>query len=569
MNQKNKIIDLRMYRPASVLVVDLVKHSTRGKKVVHSIQKVMEEVFDNALQRLKIDEAYFNYTGDGYVCTLVGNSSVRILDFINSSFPILTRRFGPHNQQFRAGLDFGMVHLRRNSLTGAKEHFDLPGIRAARLEGVANSGQILCTNTVHNIFSHHYPEMFSEQPKIVKTKDRHISSYEVSPIDAEQVQRLFSDYLFKKIPMETTPEEQRKKILIVDDDPVILDVISEVLNKMLPGYEIVTAESGREALDIFQPGQFAMVLADIVMPGVDGIEITERFTTEDPDQIVVMMSGYYSEDQVRRFLSSGGFLSLQKPINFHDLKDIVGLAFTAGTPLSFRNKLQVICDEPTTFLFLLQEISQSLNSVLRQVNDPSDIAHGLLRHKAKHIVRDFLEYLKPGSDVTGFMTSASTQLRCIERLSRAVGRVKVDEFESHLKHLVDDVRRANPKIEFRLSCSFPKTSWEAIPFATSTVLIIYELIDNAINAVDGAGRIEIEVALLETTGMVNIVVSDTGGGIPAEMVDKVFEEGVSTKGQGRGLGLSLASEASRLLRGEITYDYHNGAVLRVVLFPFS
>ena len=167
------------------------------------------------------------------------------------------------------------------------------------------------------------------------------------------------------------------------------------------------------------------------------------------------------------------------------------------------------------------------------------------------------------------MSRACLQLKCIERIARPVGRVKVKEFEFYLNKLIKDLQKANPKINFVFESSFPETSWDATPFATVVVLIIFELVDNAISTINNMGEIKIEIALLETTGMFNIIVHDTGPGIPEEFKDTLFNEGVSSKGVGRGLGLSLVRQASKLLHGDISYEYDKGAVFRVVLFPFS
>src|SRR5437764_325472 len=131
MKKNNLLLDFRIYRPASVLVVDLVKHSSRGKAQVQLLQQTLEEVFLRAKRAMGMDDVCFNYTGDGYVCAFIGDASARILDFINSTIPELRRRFAQHDQKVRIGLDFGLVHLAPNALTGSAEHFDLPGIQAA------------------------------------------------------------------------------------------------------------------------------------------------------------------------------------------------------------------------------------------------------------------------------------------------------------------------------------------------------------------------------------------------------------------------------------------------------
>ena len=61
------------------------------------------------------------------------------------------------------------------------------------------------------------------------------------------------------------------------------------------------------------------------------------------------------------------------------------------------------------------------------------------------------------------------------------------------------------------------------------------------------------------------MVSDSGPGVQPDIMQQLFTEGISTKGSGRGLGLSLVREAVGALKGEIRYEYHAGARFFVVL----
>jgi len=72
MNNKQAIIDLTNARPAAVLVIDLVKHSSRSTFEIRRIQKILEDVFSETSKLLNIEEVQNKYTGDGYVCTFLG-----------------------------------------------------------------------------------------------------------------------------------------------------------------------------------------------------------------------------------------------------------------------------------------------------------------------------------------------------------------------------------------------------------------------------------------------------------------------------------------------------------------
>ena len=203
MSEKQRFMDPVRFQPASVVIIDLVKHSTRDKASVYAIQAAMQEAFAHAKSELGISEISFTYTGDGYVCTLAGNAAARIMDFINSAIPRLQGILQGYQQDYRIGMDFGFIRLARDTLTGNMEHFDLPGINAARLESVAEPGKILCTGTFHDLFAPHYSGMFSETPSTFHAKDREITAYEVIPVDTHEIQGFFRRYLYGTMPNST------------------------------------------------------------------------------------------------------------------------------------------------------------------------------------------------------------------------------------------------------------------------------------------------------------------------------------------------------------------------------
>ncbi len=192
------ITDIRTFRPASLLVIDLVKHSQRSKEDVHTVQEILSQVLTQSIERLQINDVHFNHTGDGYVCAFLGDSSTRIMDFLNVAFPELRRRLSEWNQKLRAGLDFGLIHLAASNLTHGLRHFDQPGIRAARLEAAAEHSGILCTSTFQQVFSPHYPQMFPEPMIQVGTKDRTIDAYSVVVTERNAIAQCFADSLYRK-----------------------------------------------------------------------------------------------------------------------------------------------------------------------------------------------------------------------------------------------------------------------------------------------------------------------------------------------------------------------------------
>ncbi len=102
-------------------------------------------------------------------------------------------------------------------------------------------------------------------------------------------------------------------ILIVDDERSILTTLSGVL--MDEGYETWVAENGPQALDMVRDGTPSLVLLDIWMPGMDGIEVLERMRAVVPDLLVLIMSGHGSIETAVKAIKLGAYDYIEKPLS--------------------------------------------------------------------------------------------------------------------------------------------------------------------------------------------------------------------------------------------------------------
>lgn len=84
----------------------------------------------------------------------------------------------------------------------------------------------------------------------------------------------------------------RKRVLVIDDEVNVLFVMQDGLTRLGDGYEIVTAQNGRAALDKVRATPFDLVITDLRMPGMDGVELTEAIRALYPDTVVIWMTAY-------------------------------------------------------------------------------------------------------------------------------------------------------------------------------------------------------------------------------------------------------------------------------------
>ncbi len=125
-------------------------------------------------------------------------------------------------------------------------------------------------------------------------------------------------------------------ILIVDDEEIIRESLSFVLTK--EGYRVKEASNGREALDLVKAESFDVVLTDLEMPEMKGIELLENITRFSPETVVVIITAYGSIDSAIAALRKGAVDYILKPVEFDEL--LVKLRrLLASRRLSVENKL--------------------------------------------------------------------------------------------------------------------------------------------------------------------------------------------------------------------------------------
>jgi two-component system cell cycle sensor histidine kinase/response regulator CckA len=125
------------------------------------------------------------------------------------------------------------------------------------------------------------------------------------------------------VPATKSPLGGKETILLVDDEEMILDLGKQILT--VRGYHVLTARDGREAIDMFRKGKGAidLVLLDLTMPHMSGLDVLERIRKIDPEVKVVLSSGYRAEDSHSRERFSEASAFLCKPYRADVLAGIV------------------------------------------------------------------------------------------------------------------------------------------------------------------------------------------------------------------------------------------------------
>ena len=112
-------------------------------------------------------------------------------------------------------------------------------------------------------------------------------------------------------------------ILVVDDHSAMRATLQDILRD--EGYEVQSASSGEEAVDVFQDGHFDAVLMDVRMQGINGVEAFRQMKSVCNEVKVILMSAFSVEELKEESMQEGAVAFLPKPLDMESLIDLIGL----------------------------------------------------------------------------------------------------------------------------------------------------------------------------------------------------------------------------------------------------
>ena len=111
--------------------------------------------------------------------------------------------------------------------------------------------------------------------------------------------------------------EKPRQVLVVDDEPTICSLMNVFLNQR--GYQVQIANTGADALDLFKDALPEIVLLDISMPGMRGIDVLRQMKAINANCGVIMLSAYGDDETIQEAMDMGAFCYIQKPMELTDL----------------------------------------------------------------------------------------------------------------------------------------------------------------------------------------------------------------------------------------------------------
>jgi signal transduction histidine kinase len=357
----------------------------------------------------------------------------------------------------------------------------------------------------------------------------------------------------------TDEKEEKWPILLVDDEEDIRDVLSVSITDM--GYAVHEAETGEQAIGIFRQIDPPIVMTDIKMPGMDGIELLQKIKRENPDTEVVMITGHGDMDLAIKSLKFEATDFITKPINVEALE--IALKRVQDKIVMKRQ---------------LKAYTQNLEALVREKTELQDhlSSLGLMIGSISHGIKGLLTGLDGGMYLveSGFSKENQDQIKegwetvklMVDRIRKMVLDILYYAKERDLRwERVDPLSFAEdlaatfaPKIEnqnIEFVREFDETVGEFEIDAGYIHSALTNILENAVDAcTKDAGKTyhKIVFSVRQDANHVIFAVFDNGVGMDPDTVSKLFTPFFSSKGRrGTGLGLFISHKIVRQHSGEI------------------
>jgi signal transduction histidine kinase len=355
------------------------------------------------------------------------------------------------------------------------------------------------------------------------------------------------------------------KILIVDDESLNREMLIRRLQR--EGCSPVGVRSGPEALDLLRREKFDVILLDIQMPGMNGIEVLQTLKNDQNLRHlpVIMLSALTDVDRVARCIELGAEDYLPKPINAVLLRARLGASLEKKR---FRDH-ELVQAEELLRASKLQSIGALAGGLAHDFNNMLTAVLGnlsLLRLQG-HLPAETLPSI---AEAERGATRAQELTRYL--LTFAEGGAPIKE-SVPLPPLLRDtsafvVRGSKVQCDIQLAPDL----WELHADPNQLAQVISNVVLNAVEATPGSGEVQVRARNataaphLPAGDYVEISVQDFGVGIPPDRISRVFDPFFTTKNQARGLGLAAAYSIVQRHGGHIGIDSAFGIGTTVTIY---
>lgn len=348
---------------------------------------------------------------------------------------------------------------------------------------------------------------------------------------------------------DTANTNVERRILIVDDEAGLRDMLVFGLSDR--GYHVVAASSGEEAIEKVKHEFFDLIVCDIMMPGISGVDVLKEIKGIQPDAEVVMATGYATLETAVESMKLGAFDYIPKPYGLDQLCVVFDKACEHRSLKAQVGHLQELNRMKSEFLAnMSHELRTPMNAIIGYTSLMLDRSYGEITPKQENGLKRI-------------ETNSRNLLQLINNildLSKInAGRMQLYKETCHLKEITDEVIQTVECLARERMLTLTADVPENLSFETDKTKLKQVLINLIANAIKFThkGSVSIKAESLLSPARIRFFVQDTGIGIKPEDLPLLFEEfkqldaSPTREYGGTGLGLAISKKIVELMGGTI------------------
>jgi signal transduction histidine kinase len=358
------------------------------------------------------------------------------------------------------------------------------------------------------------------------------------------------------------------KVLLIEDEPDVRESYIDMLH--LLGYEVEPAENGMSGLEKLQKDSYDIVITDLNMPVMDGLETLRRIKKKEIDTEVIVVTGFATIENAIGAMKQGAFDYITKPVSIEHVRIVLSKCMQKINGRRENAKLKNINAELSELNELKDKFITITNHELRT---PLAVLKGyidLLNMETDgNGNADVEEYVGIITDTVEEMVDMIDSMHNLSNFTKIKNNFKFVPFEINelLESLYKETKVLFTDRDIEYNFISHKNPLMVNCDYREIKRAVRELIQNALKFTDKGGKVTLALKNVSVKDQIYITVTDTGIGIPIDKQDLIFEPFYEVQdvmhhstsktefmGGGIGVGLSLAKEIVESHNGEIAVE---------------
>jgi two-component system sensor histidine kinase/response regulator len=366
------------------------------------------------------------------------------------------------------------------------------------------------------------------------------------------------------------------KILVVEDEEIIRLMFQQTFESW--GFQVDVAENGKDALDRCHRENYHIVVTDLNMPMMDGLELLKRIKIKWPNIEVIVITGYATIESAIDAMKHGAYDFILKPVNFDHVQFTMNKCYSK---IRFEAENQELRQANSQLTELNEMKDKFLYITNHEIRTPLTIIKGyidVLKNLIQNPNKEITETLEILDDTTEELNNLVDRMHLLEALEHGKMIPKIEQVDLRivLAKVYREVARLFKNREIELKVVVDKKPIVMQGDYRQIQLVMRELIQNALKFTPDKGKVLVRLELKQDR--IYYSVKDSGVGIPYNKQKVIFDrfyeiqDVVNHKtsknefmGGGLGIGLSMVKEIVTSLNGEIELisEPQHGCLFRI------